>query len=89
MQQPPPILLAAESQQAVLLLQRVCEKAGIRNPLRIVQDADEAIAYMTGIGKYADRVEYPFPAFVLLGVPTPDSFRALSSIRANGGLFCA
>jgi hypothetical protein len=88
MQQPPPILLAADSQQAVLLLQRAFQKAGIRNDLRVVHDADEAIAYMTGIGKYANRAEYPFPAFLLLGVPTTESFRVLCSIRANGDLFC-
>jgi len=36
-----------------------------------VRDGDEAISYLSGIGKYADREEFPFPDLLLLDLKMP------------------
>jgi hypothetical protein len=42
----PLILLAEDREDDILLLQRSFLKAGIRNPLQVVRDGEDAIAYM-------------------------------------------
>jgi CheY-like chemotaxis protein len=85
MSQDPPILLADDSEEDVLLIRRAFEKAGINNPLHIVRDGDEAIAYLGGHGKYSDRKVHPFPALLLLDLAMPgtDGFEVLRWVRAN------
>src|SRR5262249_49282809 len=53
------ILLAEDDPNDVFLLKRTFNKAGIPNPLHCVRDGEEAIAYLAGNGKYANRLEYP------------------------------
>jgi len=85
MSQDPPILLVDDSAEDTLLIQRAFQKAGIPNPLHVVHDGDEAIAYLNGQGKYSDRTAYPFPALLLLDLVMPgtDGFEVLRWIRAN------
>jgi CheY-like chemotaxis protein len=65
------ILLAEDDEVAVLLTRRAFEKAGLLNPLHVVYDGDEAIAYLSGTGKYANRSEYPLPILLLLDLRMP------------------
>jgi CheY-like chemotaxis protein len=63
----------------VLLTQIAFEKARLANPLQIVRDGEEAIAYLRGEGRFADRTRVPLPILVLLDLKMPklDGFHVL------------
>ncbi len=65
------ILLVEDDANDVLFLLRALKKNEIFNPVSVIADGDEAISYLTGAGKYADRVTYPFPKVVLLDLKMP------------------
>src|SRR5690349_14765253 len=73
------ILLAEDREDDVLLIQQAFEQAGIRNPLFVVRDGEEAISYLSGEGKYAKREEFPLPDLLLLDLKMPrkDGFDVL------------
>ena len=41
------------------------------NPLQVVPNGEEAISYLAGAGKYADRQAHPFPSLFLLDLEMP------------------
>ena len=65
------ILLAEDNEDDVMLLQRAFAKANFLNPLAVVPNGEEAIAYLQGEGKYIDRKTYPFPTLLLLDLKLP------------------
>jgi CheY-like chemotaxis protein len=77
------ILLAEDRDDDVILIRRAFKKANILNPLHVVGDGEEAIAYLKGEGQYANRAEYPLPDLLLLDLKMPrqSGFEVLSWIR--------
>jgi CheY-like chemotaxis protein len=65
------ILLVEDDANDVFLMQRACRKVELPNPLHVVGDGDEAVDYLSGAGRYADRVQYPLPVLVLLDLKLP------------------
>jgi len=65
------ILLVEDERNDVFFLEYAFQAAGITNPLQVVEDGQEAIDYLTGIGKFADRSQYPLPCLVLLDLKMP------------------
>lgn len=65
------ILLVEDERNDVFLLQHAFETAGIANPLQVAEDGQQAIDYLAGAGKYADRTQYPMPCIVLLDLKLP------------------
>lgn len=61
-----PILVVENEDDDVLLLTRAFKLAGITNPVQVVNSGEDAIAYLGGEGRFADRRRYPVPALVLL-----------------------
>ena len=82
------ILLAEDQEDEVMLLRRAFTKARFLNPLQVVSNGEEAIAYLQGAGKYADRAEYPMPSLLLLDLKMPrkDGFEVLYWIRQHPSL---
>ena len=82
------ILLAEDEEDYVLLIQHAFEKAKIPNPLHVVWNGQEAIAYLKGEGKYSNREEYPLPDLFLLDLKMPrvNGFQVLEWLRAQPGL---
>ncbi len=66
-----PILIAEDDPNDALLLQRAVKKAGVLNPVHIVHDGEQAIAYLAGEGPYSDRNKHPFPSFLWLDIKMP------------------
>jgi CheY-like chemotaxis protein len=66
-----PILLVEDDNNDVFFLKYAFEAAGILNPLQVVGDGREAVDYLAGAGRYADRTRYPFPSILLLDLKLP------------------
>jgi len=77
------ILIAEDNDADLLLLRRTLKFAGVLCNVHTVPDGQEAIAYLEGKGKYANRVEYPLPSLVLLDLKMPNKsgFEVLGWIR--------
>jgi CheY-like chemotaxis protein len=67
----PTILHVEDSEEDVFLLQYAFRTTGISNPVQVVDDGDEAIDYLAGRGKFADRQAFPLPCLVLLDLKMP------------------
>jgi CheY-like chemotaxis protein len=65
------ILQVEDDENDVLLLQRVFAQAGILNPVHVATDGQQAIDYLAGVGRYADRSKFPMPRLVLLDLKIP------------------
>jgi len=82
------ILVAEDREDDVILIRQAFEKGGVRNPIFVVPDGEEAVSYLEGTGKYANRAEYPLPSLLLLDLKMPrkDGFEVLAWIRKQPGL---
>src|SRR5574340_1347197 len=65
------ILLVEDDPNDVLLIQRAFRNARLANPVSITNDGDEAVNYLSGAGKFANRDEYPMPILVLMDLKLP------------------
>lgn len=65
------ILLVEDDYNDILLIQRAFRKANIQQPMNMVSNGDEAIAYLNREGEYADTQTYPIPKLVLLDLKLP------------------
>jgi CheY-like chemotaxis protein len=65
------ILLVEDNPDDVLLLKRAFKKAGFAHALQIASHGEEAVDYLAGDGRYADREKHPFPALMLLDLQLP------------------
>jgi CheY-like chemotaxis protein len=65
------ILHVEDDENDVFFLQNAFQQAGIVNPVHVVKDGLEAIEYLGGAGRYADREEFPLPCLVLLDLKLP------------------
>lgn len=65
------ILLVEDDYNDILLIQRAFRKAKIQQSMMIVSDGDEAIAYLSREGQYADTKTYPTPILILLDLKLP------------------
>lgn len=81
------ILLAEDREDDIVLVQRAFAKGAIENPLFVVRDGDDVISYLSGIGKYSNRIEYPLPDLLLLDLKMPrvDGFEVLRWVRQQQG----
>jgi CheY-like chemotaxis protein len=55
----------------------------ILNPLCRVGGADEAINYLQGSGRYADRVAHPFPIILFIDIRLADSHKLLAWMEGH------
>lgn len=82
------ILLVDDDENDCALVRRAFVRADVSNPLSIVRSGEEAIEYLEGTGKYADRAEFPLPGLILLDVKMKgmDGLEVLRWIRNHPGL---
>jgi CheY-like chemotaxis protein len=65
------LLLVEDNEDDVFLMKRALKSARVVNPLLVVEDGQEALDYLGGAGKFADRDQYPLPAVVFLDLKLP------------------
>src|SRR6185295_4086868 len=77
------VLLAEDDPDDILLTQIAFEKARLANPLQVVRDGEEAIAYLSGQGPFSDRNRFPLPILLLLDLKMPKipGFQVLEWLR--------
>jgi len=65
------VLLADDSEEDHFFTTRALAKSACLRPVAEVYDGLQVLEYLSGIGKYADRVTFPFPALLLLDIKMP------------------
>ena len=67
------------------IIELAFRNVGVTGPIHLLSDGEEAIAYMMGEGKYADRSKYAYPSFVItdLKMPKADGFAVLEHLKSN------
>ena len=82
------ILLAEDDRGDQELTRRALEQGKIRNELRVVEDGEEALAYLYRRGKYKDPATSPRPDLLLLdlNLPRVDGRQVLEKVRSDSRL---
>ena len=79
------VLLVEDDLNDIFLVKRAFKMARLRNPLQVVTDGQEAVLYLKGEGKYADRQAYPLPKLIVMDIKMPrrSGFEVLQWIKGN------
>jgi len=82
------VLIAEDDPSDVFFLKRAFVLAGVPAVLTFGRDGQEAIDYLEGESRYADRKAYPLPDLMLLDLKMPrlDGFDVLNWLRQQPGL---
>ncbi len=82
------ILLVEDDPNDIILIKRAFGKASVVNPIQVVEDGEEAIAYLTGKDPYSNREKYPLPILMLLDLKLPrkSGHEVLEWLRSQPGL---
>src|SRR4030095_16425830 len=65
------ILVVEDDPNDVLLLRRAFKAAGLRLPMRVARDGQEALDYLSAVGRVEDRRQNPLPCRVVLDLKMP------------------
>lgn len=65
-----PILLVDDEENDVFFMIEAFKRIGISN-YHVARDGQQAVDYLRGEGKYADRAQFPMPMLVLLDLKLP------------------
>src|SRR6185503_15205526 len=84
----PTILLVEDEESDRIFLKLAFEKAGITNPIQVATDGQQALDYFKGLGRFADREEFPIPYLVIMDAKLPrvNGLDLLKMIRAEVNL---
>jgi CheY-like chemotaxis protein len=80
------VLLVEDDLNDIFLVKRAFKLAHIPNPLQVVTDGLEAISYLSGQDKYADRTTYPLPKLIVMDIKMPrlSGFEVLEWAKRDG-----
>ena len=78
-------MVVDDDQSDLMLIERAFRAIGVKDPIHTINGGLEAIAYMMGEGKYADRSVYAYPTFITtdLKMPGADGFDVLEHLKNN------
>ncbi len=80
------VLLVEDDLNDIFLVKRAFKMAHLPDPLQVVTDGQEAINYLKGDGKYADRQGYPLPKLIVMDIKMPrrTGFEVLEWVKGDG-----
>lgn len=65
------VLLVEDDADDAKVVELAFERSGFDAALRILRNAEEATAYVTGLGPFGDRTQFPLPSLILLDMNLP------------------
>ena len=65
------ILIAEDSRDDLSLIFDAFNQGRLANPVQVVRDGEQLIAYLSGKGIFSSREKYPLPALLLLDLDLP------------------
>jgi CheY-like chemotaxis protein len=79
------ILVVEDDANDQLMIERAFRAIAGSSPVHVVSNGAEAIAYMMGEGKFADRAKFAYPTFIMtdLKMPKVDGFGVLEFLKGN------
>ncbi|MBI5964585.1 MAG: response regulator [Chloroflexi bacterium] len=79
------ILLVEDNRMDIELTLDAFKEARLKNTIQVAKNGEEALDYLFGRGKYADRESYPMPNLVLLDLKLPrvDGFEVLRQVKSE------
>ena len=79
------ILLVEDNQMDVVLTLDAFREAKLKNKIHVAHNGQEALDYLFGHDKYANREEFPLPALILLDLKMPgiDGFEVLRQVKGT------
>src|SRR5689334_7718454 len=82
------ILLVEDSSDDVFFMRHALKKAAIPHPVRVVSDGQAAVDYLSGVGEYVNRVDFPLPTIIFLDLKLPcfSGFDVLAWMRTQPAL---
>jgi CheY-like chemotaxis protein len=82
------LLIVDDDEDARLLARITFEKVATRYEVRLAANGDEAIAYLSGLGKFGNRKEFEFPSYIItdLQMAPGDGFTLLEFLKNNPAL---
>lgn len=69
--EPVPILVVDDERDHALFIQDILRETDIPLHVQTVESGEEAVAYLSGEGRFADRSAHPFPLLILLDLRMP------------------
>jgi CheY-like chemotaxis protein len=81
----PTILLVDDDPNDLMLIQSAFRAVGVASKVQTANSGNEAIAYLSGEGKFMDRSVYGYPDFIItdLKMPDGDGFAVLEFLRKH------
>ncbi len=79
------IMIVDDDPNDLLFMEKAFRAIGVTDPIHTINGGKEAIAYMKGEGKYADRATYAYPTFITtdLKMPGADGLAVLEHLKNN------
>lgn len=82
------IVVATEMVQDSLEIKEQFEKGLLLNPVHVIKNGEELLAYLRGAGIYANRQKFPLPKVLILDLQLPDrgAWDVLEYLSSHPGL---